>query len=821
MLKHIKILSLVFIAAFLQAVSVFAMDVPAPKPDNTNNKIELEAVTSIQDVDFEKINKDIEQIEEILKNDNADKNDIDDFVSFLTSQDTLIVNYKKEIEKNVKFVQKQLDALGAEPQNGEAEDEAITMQRSELIKEMSSQDRLLKEADLTLLKLEELTNKVLNARNQKIYGDLITKRSAFINPVVFFSGVKAYAIFFWNVTKSPVDWYMSVPESQRSYALLSIASVIFVLIIALTLAIILRRFILNNWGYKAEIVNPTFNRKVIAAIAVAIARGLIFAFLIIGCIIWMVSTKIFEGSLLETVLMCISFCTLMAIGEATASRVTFAPYYPQWRLVNVSTEKAAKFTKMLFTYIVFNLFTLAQMYIAQEAKYSLETIHFTMILSCAVTAFSLMWFAKIAFDSPKEKTDNDADSEENALQGEDEIILNHGMKMILGTDLFCSVTFAASLFGYPELSLFILRHIVLSLIMCGIFEVFRRSLIDIIKKLIILSPLMKKYKSSKKVVAKIDFWLRAVINPTLLLIAIFSLLNLWGLPGDFMLQAATRLLFGFKIGGIQISLIAVALGIVVFFGSLTVMRIVKSKLSDNVLAKIDMDDGIKHSLVSGVSFVGFIISILLAIIAMGIDLTNLAFIAGALSVGIGFGLQDVIKNLVSGIIILLERPFRVGDWVIMNGEEGKIKQINIRSTEMETFKRTSVIIPNATLLSSSVTNLTHGDNMARQSIKVGVAYNSDPEKVKQILLDCAKECKDILRYPEPYVLFQDFGASSLDFELRYYIRDLWASWTKPSDLRYLIFKRFAENNIEIPFAQMVIYNGDKANEEREKLNKIN
>ncbi|MBR3662122.1 MAG: mechanosensitive ion channel [Alphaproteobacteria bacterium] len=206
---------------------------------------------------------------------------------------------------------------------------------------------------------------------------------------------------------------------------------------------------------------------------------------------------------------------------------------------------------------------------------------------------------------------------------------------------------------------------------------------------------------------------------------------------------------------------------------------------------------------------------------MGIDLTNLAFIAGALSVGIGFGLQDVIKNLVSGIIILLERPFRVGDWVIMNGEEGKIKQINIRSTEMETFKRTSVIIPNATLLSSSVTNLTHGDNMARQSIKVGVAYNSDPEKVKQVLLDCVKECKDILRYPEPYVLFQDFGASSLDFELRYYIRDLWASWTKPSDLRYLIFKRFAENNIEIPFTQMVIYNGDKANEEREKLNKIN
>ena len=152
----------------------------------------------------------------------------------------------------------------------------------------------------------------------------------------------------------------------------------------------------------------------------------------------------------------------------------------------------------------------------------------------------------------------------------------------------------------------------------------------------------------------------------------------------------------------------------------------------------------------------------------------------------------------------------------MNGEEGKIKQINIRSTEMETFKRTSVIVPNATLLSSSVTNLTHGDNMARQTVKVGVSYNSDPEQVKQILLDCVKEHKNILQNPAPYVLFTDFGASSLDFELRYYIKDLWASWTSPSDIRYTIFKKFAENGIEIPFNQLVVYNGDKQKEEDDK-----
>ena len=222
-----------------------------------------------------------------------------------------------------------------------------------------------------------------------------------------------------------------------------------------------------------------------------------------------------------------------------------------------------------------------------------------------------------------------------------------------------------------------------------------------------------------------------------------------------------------------------------------------------------MDEGIKHSLSSGIGFVGFIISILLAITVMGADLTNLAVIAGALSVGIGFGLQNIINNFVSGIIILFERPFKVGDWVILDNQEGTIKQINIRSTELETFNRTSVIIPNATLLSSSIMNLTHGNNWTRQAMKVGVAYGSDVKKVTEILLECAKNNKKVLKNPAPYVLFQDFGPSSLDFELRCYSSNIWNGWDIPSDLRYEINKRFVEEKIEIPFQQIVIHRGDK------------
>ena len=186
---------------------------------------------------------------------------------------------------------------------------------------------------------------------------------------------------------------------------------------------------------------------------------------------------------------------------------------------------------------------------------------------------------------------------------------------------------------------------------------------------------------------------------------------------------------------------------------------------------------------------------------------KIALVAGALSVGIGLGLQDIVNNFVSGIILLFERPIKVGDWVVINGEEGKIKQINIRSTEIETFNRASVIIPNATILSNSLTNLTHENNWMRFKIPVGVAYGSDTQKVKQILLECANANKKVLKKPAPYVLFQNFGSSSLDFELRGYSNDIWEGWEIPSELRFEINRRFIEEGIEIPFTQMVVHQG--------------
>lgn len=799
-----KIFTKLLFVFFMISVACFADNGFAASEDTSQHRdseILTEAEKAIINVDFVAVNQKIQKIQEELSENTISSESIDEYVSFLSSTDAQLMDDRKDLEKQIKFIQKQLDVVGSAPKEDETEDEAVTQQRSQFLLKMAAFDKIIKEIDLLLVQIEDLTGKILNVRNQKIYGDLMTKQSAMINPMVFFRGIKAYMIFFWDVTKSPIDWYKNLPQGQRSYALLSVITMFMILMVALVVAIFLRRFILKNWGYTDDIKIPHFNRKVIAAIAVATARGLIFAFLVSGCILWMISTKIFGDTLLNTSLMTAAFTCLLAIVEATISRVTFAPHYPSWRLVNIRTEKALRFTRMIFWFIIINSIAAFQVIVAQKEEYSTETIHFVMIVSVAVKAFFLMWLSKITFDTYKDEKKSE---NYETMNEEDEASVDRGFKMILFSYLCCFIIFALSLVGYPELSLFIFNHIIMSLITIGIFEIIRRSFIDITKRLIVAGPWMKKYRSSKKFIGKMEFWLRAIVNPIFILVLIFSLLNLWGLPGDFMLQAARKLLFGFKIGGIEISIIAIALGIGVFFGSLAIMRFLKVHLATNVLAKIDMDDGVRHSLISGFSFLGFIISILLAIIAVGVDLTNLAFIAGALSVGIGFGLQDVIKNLVAGIIILLERPFKVGDWVMLNGTEGTIKQINIRSTELLAFNKTSIIIPNATLISSSVTNMTHGDAMSRQNVTVGVSYGSNPEQVKEILLDCAKKNRKIMTSPAPYVLFKDFGSSSLDFELRFYVSDIWKGWMVSSDIRYEIFRRFQEEGIEIPFPQIVI-----------------
>ncbi len=234
-----------------------------------------------------------------------------------------------------------------------------------------------------------------------------------------------------------------------------------------------------------------------------------------------------------------------------------------------------------------------------------------------------------------------------------------------------------------------------------------------------------------------------------------------------------------------------------YFATTVIQRIVKS----TVLPKTKMDKGSQNALVSGVGYIGYTLAAVIALSSIGFNLSSIAIVAGALSVGIGFGLQTIVSNFVSGIILLVERPIKEGDWIEASGFSGTVKKISVRSTQIETFDRAMVVVPNSELIAGSVLNWTHSNETGRVRVSVGVSYDSDPKRVERLLLKVGKSHEMTLKSPEPFVRFQQFGDSSLDFDLIIYVKDKNYMFQVRSELHYSIFELFKKEGIEIPFPQ--------------------
>ena len=318
------------------------------------------------------------------------------------------------------------------------------------------------------------------------------------------------------------------------------------------------------------------------------------------------------------------------------------------------------------------------------------------------------------------------------------------------------------------------------------------------------------------------FWLRSLTG--LVLWGSFLLLELkvWGLPESGFTDLGALFTEGFQIGDFSI----IPRRLLIALGTLALCLIatgwLKRTLANNWLLKSRLDRGAREAVVTSSGYLGVGIAIFITLSVAGVEFTNIAIIAGALSVGIGFGLQNIVNNFVSGLILLMERPVKTGDWIEVGNTEGYVKRISIRSTMIQTFDRADVIVPNSELISAQVTNWMLTDTYGRACVPVGVAYGSDTDKVRNILLEIANKHPQVISDPlsplKPKVLFMSFGDSALNMELRVFIHNIDSRLGVVSDINFAIDAAFRRENISIPFPQrdLHIHNATNPNSGTDK-----
>ena len=274
--------------------------------------------------------------------------------------------------------------------------------------------------------------------------------------------------------------------------------------------------------------------------------------------------------------------------------------------------------------------------------------------------------------------------------------------------------------------------------------------------------------------------------------ALLLVLAPWGLDSTDLLSSVRAAFFGFRVGEVTISFSTIALAVAIFAGGFLITRAVQRWLESTFLPATELDAGLRNSISTVAGYVGFIVAIAASFSYLGLSLDKIAIVAGALSVGIGFGLQSIINNFVSGLILLWERPIRVGDLVVVSDNEGYVRRISVRATEIQTFDRSTTIIPNSNLISGVVKNRVRGDRTGRVTIQVSVPRNQDPHHAADVIAACARRHADVMRSPEPRVLFKKIGDASLDFELFAYVTDVNLQGGVQSDLNFAVFRALSE-----------------------------
>ena len=368
---------------------------------------------------------------------------------------------------------------------------------------------------------------------------------------------------------------------------------------------------------------------------------------------------------------------------------------------------------------------------------------------------------------------------------------------ILSSVLFFTLIFT----GYANLAYELLADILQS-ILCGFLLLasnfsFRWILHEITRKLLNMS----KAQFDESLTA---YWIITVFDFIVFCFALIIFALIWGVNPQ-AIQDLLQIIFidGISIGETSIALLTIIEAVILFTVILLLTKFILVVMQKRILPYTKMDQGAKDAATTFTKYIGILIGIVMAISSLGVSSTSIAFIISAFTFGLSFALRDIFSNFLSGIILMIERPIKTGDWVDVGAESGVIKKIRLRATEVETFNQKTLLIPNNQFIAQTVSNDMYTAS-SRLVLEIECSYDDDPEQVKQVLLDIINKQPKVLPSPAPSVIFKTFGSSGLVFLLRAYCLTT-DRMSLGSDLRYVIFNEFKKQGIEIPYPKQDVY----------------
>ena len=704
---------------------------------------------------------------------------------------------KQNAEAAVDPLQVQLEALGPVPAEGEPpETPEIAEQRQSLRDDIADYQARIKQADLTATRVRELTVRINELSLVRTLETLFEPFPSPLAPDTVAVAGPDFLRVIAGLSQAPGAWWRSLSADEQGTVVYRVA---LFLVPALVLAWLLRRALLRFFGQDPEIQHPTYTRRLTGAIAEGLAYGIVPAVILATILVRAQSDESLISGLFAEMVVVGCAVAIMFILAWALPRAVLAPGQPAWRLIPFSAESARIIDRRII-YLA-GVFAIDIFIIESSARLSptpeLASL-FTLVTSTLLAAgiFLLIQGRLWVWEEEPEAAGEDTPAAGRRRGG---IGFWKSLRWVAG--LVAAAAVASAALGYTNLSGELIGNLLVSTMAIGILFLIRGFLREIVGMALRSRLMQVQLALPHKSRQRYKFWLRVLLDVAMYLSGIVVLLLVWGVPGEDIHATAHGLLQDFTIGNVTISLGDILIAVLLFVAAMAITRALQRGLTEHIFPQTDLDVGIQNSLSSGFGYLGLAIAVILAISAVGLDLSNVALIAGALSVGIGFGLQAIVNNFVSGLILLIERPIKVGDWIVVGAYEGFVKRINVRATEIETFQRASVIVPNSEMISGAVTNWTHKDKYGRVEVPVGVAYGSDVKQVMELLEQCLRAHEQILPWPEPSVLFRGFGDSSLDFEARGFIASVEWRIVVVSDLCIAIEREFREHGIEIPFPQ--------------------